>query len=152
MVFIHIVMLACLVQAEDDDGKGLVEMVMDLLGIDPSSIGEDDNLAGMGIDSMQVVEVRARIQRALGRPIPLEEVRDAPKNPVSAHHSCQAPETCTAGVDIQPHPHGQMQLLLLSRVRSSQQHPTVAMHALADRDADAAEAAGPGEGVRHDGQ
>ncbi len=47
---------------------------MDLLGIDPASIGEDDNLAGMGIDSMQVVEVRARIQRALGRPIPLEEV------------------------------------------------------------------------------
>ena len=49
-------------------------MVMDLLGIDPNAIGEDDNLAGMGIDSMQVVEVRARIQRALGRPIPLEEV------------------------------------------------------------------------------
>lgn len=64
------------VQGEDDDGKGLVDMVMDLLGIDPNSIGEDDNLAGMGIDSMQVVEVRARIQRALGRPIPLEEVRD----------------------------------------------------------------------------
>jgi acyl carrier protein len=61
-------------QTDDDDGKGLVEMVMDLLGIDPASIGEDDNLAGMGIDSMQVVEVRARIQRALGRPIPLEEV------------------------------------------------------------------------------
>ena len=51
-----------------------MDMVMDLLGIDPNSIGEDDNLAGMGIDSMQVVEVRARIQRALGRPIPLEEV------------------------------------------------------------------------------
>ena len=62
-------------QANEDDGKGLVEMVMDLLGIDPAAIGEDDNLAGMGIDSMQVVEVRARIQRALGRPIPLEEVR-----------------------------------------------------------------------------
>ncbi|KAK9904717.1 hypothetical protein WJX75_001194 [Coccomyxa subellipsoidea] len=59
---------------DDDDGKGLVEMVMELLGIDPNSIGEDDNLAGMGIDSMQVVEVRARIQRALGRPIPLEEI------------------------------------------------------------------------------
>jgi hypothetical protein len=41
-------------QGQDDDGKGLVEMVMDLLGIDPNSIGEDDNLAGMGIDSMQV--------------------------------------------------------------------------------------------------
>ena len=51
---------------------------MELLGIDPNSIGEDDNLAGMGIDSMQVVEVRARIQRALGRPIPLEEVRPQP--------------------------------------------------------------------------
>ena len=61
-------------QTDADDGKGLVEMVMDLLGIDPASIGEDDNLAGMGIDSMQVVEVRARIQRSLGRPIPLEEV------------------------------------------------------------------------------
>lgn len=43
-----------MVQDGDDDGKGLVEMVMDLLGIDPNSIGEDDNLAGMGIDSMQV--------------------------------------------------------------------------------------------------
>ena len=64
-------------QADEDDGKGLVDMVMDLLGIDPNSIGEDDNLAGMGIDSMQVVEVRARIQRALGRPIPLEEVHFA---------------------------------------------------------------------------
>ena len=68
-----------IMQADEDDGKGLVDMVMDLLGIDPAAIGEDDNLAGMGIDSMQVVEVRARIQRALGRPIPLEEVR-------SRHH------------------------------------------------------------------
>lgn len=72
-------MRACVCrQGDDDDGKGLVEMVMELLGIDPNSIGEDDNLAGMGIDSMQVVEVRARIQRALGRPIPLEEVRPQP--------------------------------------------------------------------------
>ena len=48
---------------------------MDLLGIDPATIGENDNLSGMGIDSMQVVEVRARLQRALGRPFPLEEAR-----------------------------------------------------------------------------
>jgi hypothetical protein len=52
--------LACAAQSNDDDGKGLVEMVMDLLGIDPNSIGEDDNLAGMGIDSMQA---RARLTR-----------------------------------------------------------------------------------------
>ena len=37
----------------EDDGRGLVDTVMDLLGIDPSAIGENDNLAGMGIDSMQ---------------------------------------------------------------------------------------------------
>lgn len=40
-------------QAVEDDGRGLVDTVMDLLGIDPSAIGENDNLAGMGIDSMQ---------------------------------------------------------------------------------------------------
>jgi acyl carrier protein len=59
---------------EEDDGRGLVEQVMDLLGIKEGEIGENENLSGMGIDSMQVVEVRARIQRALGRPFPLEEV------------------------------------------------------------------------------
>lgn len=48
---------------------------MDLLGIKEGEIGENENLSGMGIDSMQVVEVRSRIQRALGRPFPLEEVR-----------------------------------------------------------------------------
>ena len=59
---------------EDDDSKGLVQLVMGMLGIDPGSVGEDDNLAGMGIDSMQAVEVRSKMQRKLGRPIPLEEV------------------------------------------------------------------------------
>jgi hypothetical protein len=48
---------------------------MDLLGIKEGEIGDNENLSGMGIDSMQVVEDRARIQRALGRPFPLEEVR-----------------------------------------------------------------------------
>ena len=43
----------CGTQAVEDDGRGLVDTVMDLLGIDPSAIGENDNLAGMGIDSMQ---------------------------------------------------------------------------------------------------
>jgi hypothetical protein len=43
----------------EDDGRGLVDTVMDLLGIDPSAIGENDNLAGMGIDSMQARPSRA---------------------------------------------------------------------------------------------
>ncbi len=41
------------VQAVEDDGRGLVDTVMDLLGIDRRALGEHDNLAGMGIDSMQ---------------------------------------------------------------------------------------------------
>ena len=61
------------VDDDDDDSKGLVQMVMGMLGIDPGAVGEDDNLAGMGIDSMQAVEVRSKMQRKLGRPIPLEE-------------------------------------------------------------------------------
>ena len=64
---------AAQVDDDDDDSKGLVQMVMGMLGIDPGAVGEDDNLAGMGIDSMQAVEVRSKMQRKLGRPIPLEE-------------------------------------------------------------------------------
>ena len=40
-------------QSKGDDGRGLVDNVMDLLGIDSSAIGESSDLAGMGIDSMQ---------------------------------------------------------------------------------------------------
>ena len=40
-------------QWKEDDGRGLVDNVMDLLGIDSSAIGESSDLAGMGIDSMQ---------------------------------------------------------------------------------------------------
>ena len=40
-------------QVAEDCGRGLVDTVMDLLGIAPGAIGENDDLAGMGIDSMQ---------------------------------------------------------------------------------------------------
>lgn len=40
-------------QSKEDDGRGLVDNVMDLLGIDSSAIGGSNDLAGMGIDSMQ---------------------------------------------------------------------------------------------------
>ena len=40
-------------QSKEDDGRGLVDNVMDLLGINSSAIGESSDLAGMGIDSMQ---------------------------------------------------------------------------------------------------
>ena len=57
-----------------DDGRSLVEVVLDLLGAKEGDIAEDAPLSGMGIDSMQAVEVRSRVQRMLGRPFPLEEV------------------------------------------------------------------------------
>ncbi len=38
---------------EEDGRRSLVDSVTDLLGINPSAIGENDDLAGMGIDSMQ---------------------------------------------------------------------------------------------------
>ncbi len=60
----------------EDDGRGLVDTVMDLLGIDPSAIGENDNLAGMGIDSMQ-----ARPSRT---PSPASWPRCHPSPPVQA--------------------------------------------------------------------
>jgi acyl carrier protein len=51
-----------------------VTAVLDIMGLKEENIGENDDLSKMGIDSMQVVEVRATVQRALGRPFPLEEV------------------------------------------------------------------------------
>jgi hypothetical protein len=43
-------------------------------------------LSKMGIDSMQVVEVRATVQRALGRPFPLEEVGTLRQPPAPPSH------------------------------------------------------------------
>ena len=40
-------------QAAEDAGRGLADMVMDLLDIDSSAIGENDHLADLKIDSMQ---------------------------------------------------------------------------------------------------
>lgn len=50
--------------------------VLAVVGVTEQDIGENDDLAQLGIDSMQVVEVRQTLQRALGRPFPLDEVRN----------------------------------------------------------------------------
>ena len=37
--------------------QGLVETVLKVLGLKAETVGEDDNLAALGIDSMQLMEV-----------------------------------------------------------------------------------------------
>ena len=61
-------------QAAGDDAGGLVAAVLGMLGLEEKDVGETETLESLGMDSMQVAEIRARLQRALGRPIPLEEV------------------------------------------------------------------------------
>ena len=69
------------VQAAAGEAGGLVEAVLAMLGLEEKNVSETDTLESLGMDSMQVAEIRARLQRALGRPIPLEEARLAPRSP-----------------------------------------------------------------------
>eukprot|EP00884_Botryococcus_braunii_P007439 jgi/Botrbrau1/16697/Bobra.0213s0002.1 len=64
-----------------DSGSGdslpredLVSAVLAVMGVTEQNIGENGSLSQLGIDSMQVVEVRAILQRELGRPFPLDQV------------------------------------------------------------------------------
>ena len=51
-----------------------MEAVLNLMGLKADAVGENDNLAALGIDSMQLMEVRAVMQKKLCRPIPLEMI------------------------------------------------------------------------------
>ena len=53
---------------------GLLAAMLGMLGLEEKDVKDSDTLAGFGVDSMQTAEIRSRLQRALGRPIPLEEV------------------------------------------------------------------------------
>lgn len=55
--------------------QDLISSILSILGVKEGDVGEDDDLTQLGIDSMQVVEVRATLQKSLGRAIPLDEVR-----------------------------------------------------------------------------
>ena len=48
--------------------------VLELMGLKEGEIGENDSLAEMGLDSLQLVEIRSKVQSAIGRPLPLEQV------------------------------------------------------------------------------
>ena len=48
--------------------------MLNLMGLKADAVGENDNLAALGIDSMQLMEVRAVMQKKLCRPIPLEMI------------------------------------------------------------------------------
>ena len=49
--------------------------VLELMGLKEGEIGENDSLAEMGLDSLQLVEIRSKVQSAIGRPLPLEQAR-----------------------------------------------------------------------------
>ena len=53
---------------------GLVAAMLSMLGLEEKDVKDSDKLASFGVDSMQLAEIRSRLQRAMGRPIPLEEV------------------------------------------------------------------------------
>ena len=62
-------------QDGDEDAGGLVAAILGMLGMEEGEVKDADTLESLGVDSMQAAEIRSRLQRALGRPIPLEEVR-----------------------------------------------------------------------------
>ena len=52
-----------------------MQAVLGLLGLEDKDVANSDTLEGLGVDSMQLAEIRTRLQRALCRPVPIEEVR-----------------------------------------------------------------------------
>ena len=54
--------------------QGLVESVLELMGLQEQGMGEKSTLADVGMDSLQMVEIRTKISTAIGRPLPLEQV------------------------------------------------------------------------------
>ena len=61
-------------QVGDGMEGGLVAAMLSMLGLEEKDVKDSDKLASFGVDSMQLAEIRSRLQRAMGRPIPLEEV------------------------------------------------------------------------------
>ena len=59
---------------EGGDTRTIAEVVMDILGLQASKVGPKEALANLGIDSMQMVEVRTTVQRMAATPISLAEV------------------------------------------------------------------------------
>ena len=47
--------------------------MLELMGLKEGEVGENDSLADLGLDSLQLVEIRSKVQTAIGRPLPLEQ-------------------------------------------------------------------------------
>lgn len=60
--------------------------ILGMLGMEEGEVKDADTLESLGVDSMQAAEIRSRLQRALGRPIPLEEVRPMPSPDINIIH------------------------------------------------------------------
>ena len=80
---------------------GLVAAMLSMLGLEEKDVKDSDKLASFGVDSMQLAEIRSRLQRAMGRPIPLEEVRRLSRSALKTglHLKllvCPPPQSCAA--------------------------------------------------------
>lgn len=88
--------------------------VLAVLGFNEQDVGESENFGQLGIDSMQVVEVRTNLQRALGRPFPLDEVRHVvPSRPLELYSCRLLP--CFFGKTVKLEEWGQQYLVTLPR-------------------------------------
>ena len=65
----------------------LVQTVLDILGLSANAVGLHTSLAALGLDSMQVVNVRSAVQLALNVSYPLSEV-GSPHPPWHGAQSC----------------------------------------------------------------
>ncbi|KAK9803549.1 hypothetical protein WJX73_007935 [Symbiochloris irregularis] len=55
--------------------QDLLGSILTVMGLSASAVADSDTLSRLGIDSMQMVEVRSKLQRALGRSVALEDVQ-----------------------------------------------------------------------------
>ena len=74
--------------------QGLVETVLELMGVQEAGLGERNTLADMGMDSLQMVEIRTKIATAIGRPMPLEQARCAALAALHWRHDMHARQHC----------------------------------------------------------
>ena len=65
--------------------------MLELMGLKEGEVGENDSLADLGLDSLQLVEIRSKVQTAIGRPLPLEQARPSTACPDALPLMCPGP-------------------------------------------------------------
>ena len=77
-----------------------METVLELMGVQEAGMGERSTLADMGMDSLQMVEIRTKITAAIGRPMPLEQARLLPCLPSTGGMTCTQGSMATGSAGL----------------------------------------------------